>query len=269
MREMRCAAGFSATALAAVCGWQISKISKIEHGRQDPTEDDIRRWCEHCGAEFAATDLIATLRRLTAARMQWRRMNSARRSRHLDDVESNASLIRCYAPDLIPCLLQTPAYATVALTEDPGTPSRYGDVRAAVAARVNHQQNLRYGVRRFRFLIAEQALYTSVGTDDLMLAQLRRLIDLMSVQRLMLGIIPRTAGLRCSANNFVIFNRRLVRVETITARLSINRPDEIAQYEYMFQLLGDQAVYGMQAQRLIVSAAIVRADQRGHRSTSA
>ncbi len=61
----------------------------------------------------------------------------------------------------------------------------YHDVAVAVTARVHHQQVLRQGNRRFHLHIGEQALYTSVGGDDLMFAQLRRLIALMSFELLL------------------------------------------------------------------------------------
>jgi hypothetical protein len=48
------------TALAA--GWHESKCSRIEHVRAVPSEADIRLWCQVCGAEVQAADLIASSR---------------------------------------------------------------------------------------------------------------------------------------------------------------------------------------------------------------
>jgi transcriptional regulator with XRE-family HTH domain len=46
MREIRKGAGLSARDLAAVTGQHFTRVSKIEHGIQGPTDDDIRVWCQ-------------------------------------------------------------------------------------------------------------------------------------------------------------------------------------------------------------------------------
>ncbi len=61
LRQIRIEAGLSGRALAQATGWHSSRISKIEHGRQTPTADDIRTWCTCCHTPDQATDLIATL----------------------------------------------------------------------------------------------------------------------------------------------------------------------------------------------------------------
>lgn len=49
MREIRNGARLSGRDLGRMAGWHSSKISKIEHGRQAPSIDDIHAWCGHCG----------------------------------------------------------------------------------------------------------------------------------------------------------------------------------------------------------------------------
>ncbi|MEV4083237.1 helix-turn-helix domain-containing protein [Nonomuraea fuscirosea] len=48
LRDLRRDAGLTGRRLAALCGWVPSKVSKIELGKQVPTEDDIRDWCVAC-----------------------------------------------------------------------------------------------------------------------------------------------------------------------------------------------------------------------------
>lgn len=62
LRELRKDAKLTGRALAASCGWHFTKISKLEHGGQSPSEDDIRAWCRACKAEDEVLDLIATVR---------------------------------------------------------------------------------------------------------------------------------------------------------------------------------------------------------------
>lgn len=47
-------AGLTGLALAERCGWSRSKSSRIMNARTPPSADDIRAWCEACGAEAVA-----------------------------------------------------------------------------------------------------------------------------------------------------------------------------------------------------------------------
>ena len=63
LREIRKDAGLSARALATATSQHFTRVSKIEHGVQAPSDArDIRDWCRACGAEEQVLDLIATAR---------------------------------------------------------------------------------------------------------------------------------------------------------------------------------------------------------------
>jgi hypothetical protein len=113
---------------------------------------------------------------------------------------------------------------------------------------------------------ADQAadLHTIVGTTDVMLGQLDRLLAVMSLPRVHLGIIPAHAQYRVPTHNFIIFDDQLVHVETVTAELAVKQPREIALYIKAFATLAAQAVYGPPARALITA----ELDQL-HRGTTA
>lgn len=46
LRELRQAADMSGRQLAESLSWPPSKVSKLENGRQTPTDDDIRKWAD-------------------------------------------------------------------------------------------------------------------------------------------------------------------------------------------------------------------------------
>ncbi|BDT86721.1 helix-turn-helix domain-containing protein [Nocardia cyriacigeorgica] len=261
LRELRRDAGLSGVALARAAGWQGSKVSKIEYGRQTPTEADIQEWCRWCRAEYAVPDLVATLRNLTAAYVEWRRIvvsGHAHRQRQAITLESGTRCIRGYHPRVVPGLVQTREYASAifqSVAEFYGSPN---DLEAAVATRMQRQHVLHRGDHRIHYLIEEQALYTTIGEDAVMAGQLRRLLDVMRLPRLAVGIIPRTAEYRAPATNFVIHDRKTVLVETVAAELTITRPSEIALYEKSFALLAAQSVHGESARELINAALHLR-----------
>lgn len=62
LRDLRRDAGLNGRELAALTGLHPSKISRIEHASQNPSEGDIRAWCIACGAEPLIPELIAIYR---------------------------------------------------------------------------------------------------------------------------------------------------------------------------------------------------------------
>lgn len=197
--------------------------------------------------------------------MEWRRLlATGTRARQHESVKTEAAArrIRNWQPQVIPGLLQTADYAAAIL--------RYGvefyelpdDVDAGVAKRMERQRILYRAGRRFHFLIAEQALYTTVGSDSVMRGQLDRLFSIIGMPRVTIGLVPAIAVGRAAVENFAMFDDRVVKVEGTTAELTITQPREIKLYGRAFDILADQSVTGDDARALIRRAATERmADQ--------
>ncbi|WP_405182552.1 helix-turn-helix transcriptional regulator [Nocardia sp. NBC_01377] len=254
LREIRKGAGLTGRALADLEGWHESKISKIEYGKQTPSEKDIRAWCLHCRAAGQLPDLIATLHNVEAAYLEVRRIRIPQWQRVIAKMEADAELVRLYEPGLIPGLLQTPRYIRGVLET---IESLYGGpnvIEASLAARLERQTVLYRGRHRFHFLIGEQALRTVVGDPEVMVEQLDRLLVAMTLPRVVLGVIPVDAAYRIPLMNFAIFDRKMVQAETITAQLTVTQPREVVLYERAFAALGEQAEIGNRARDVIRTA---------------
>ena len=88
-----------------------------------------------------------------------------------------------------------------------------------------------------------------------MLGQLDRLLAVSSLPNVSLGIIPARARLSLAPSNaFIIFDDRLVMIETYSAELRITQPREIAVYAKAFSWLSESAVTGKSARTLISQA---------------
>ncbi|MBL1079142.1 helix-turn-helix domain-containing protein [Nocardia sp. 2] len=261
LRDLRRDAGLSGRRLAESAGWHPSKVSKIEYGRQTPSEDDVRIWCDRTGALDRVSDLVAALRNVDAAYLDWRRTLQAgirREQQKIQTIEAETKLIRGYDPTLIPGLLHTPEYAAAIFQQVAEFNRAPRDIDDAVAARMNRQQQYLYrGDRRVHYLIGEPALYTTAGDDNVMFGQLDRLMTALSLPRVLLGIIPVMSHYRVSATNFVIYDSRVVMVEGISAALTITQPREIAVYTRAFEVLAAQSVTG-EAARTLIRAALER-----------
>ncbi|NEW25777.1 helix-turn-helix domain-containing protein [Nocardia cyriacigeorgica] len=254
LREIRRDAGVTGRELAARAGWHESKVSRIEHGKCKPSSQDIRAYCRHCAADDQLADLLASLHNVDAAYLEYRRMLGAgvKRGQQLyAKLESGATVIRNYDPQIVPGLLQTADYAEAKLRSVIEFYRLPDDLDAGVAKRMERQQVLYRRGRRFHFLISERSLYTTIGSDAVMLGQLDRLHSIIGMPRVTLGIVPMTAEGKVIVENFMMFDNRMVRVEGHTAELTITQPREVALYGRAFDVLAAQSVTGDGARTLI------------------
>lgn len=258
LRDIRRDAGLSGVQLAQLAGWLSSKVSKIEHGKQTPSEDDLRVWCEHCHALDELPDLTAAVRSIETQFSEWRRImrsGTRRRQQASATVYERARLFRIYEPSVVPGLLQTRDYAVAVLASFIDFVRVPDDAEAGAAARLERQRVLTHGDRRFHMVLGEQALHTNVGGAEIMTGQLEHLLTVLRMPRLRLGVIPAGAPYRVPLNNgFWILDEALVQFDTYSAELSLIRPDEIALYGRAFERLAALAVYGSEAASLISRA---------------
>ena len=258
LRDIRRDSGLSGIELAAANGWQPSKVSKIEHGKQTPSEDDLRAWCDRCGSLDKLPDLIANVRAVETQFAEWRRIlksGTSRRQRASAAILDRTRYFRIYEPALVPGLLQTLDYATAILSTIIDFRQIPDDASEGARARIENQRILTHGDRRFHILIGQQALLTNVGGHSVMRDQLQHLLTALKLPRVRLGILPLTAPYRVPLHNaFWILDDRLVQFDTYTAELSLIRPDEIATYGRAFERLAAMAAYGPDAYDMIRQA---------------
>ncbi|MET8156736.1 Scr1 family TA system antitoxin-like transcriptional regulator [Sphaerisporangium sp. NPDC005289] len=257
LREIRLVAGLTGQELGELAGWHSSKVSRIEHGRQTPSDNDIRTWCRHCGAGDQAGDLVASLRTIDEMYVEWRRMQRTglqRLQQAAVPLYERTTSFRVYEPSLIPGLFQTAEYAlalmraVVAFREIPD------DTAQAVEARLQRQKVLDSSGRRCVVILEEAALRNRVGGAEVMAGQLGRLLTVATRPNISLGIIPIRDRAMWPTNGFWIFDEERVLVETLSAELTVTQPREVALYAKAFTELADLASYGPAARTLIASA---------------
>lgn len=257
LRDLRIDAGLSATELAARLGWHRTKVSHVEHARRPPSAHDVRAWCRACGADDQADDLVATLRTVEGAYVQWRRLQRTG-LRHLQEsylpLYEETRTHRVYSASVVPGLLQTPEYASALMTQITEHHNTPDDVTEAVESRMRRQRVLREG-GRFAFVLEESVLTYGLGGHDVMTGQLEQLSRDMSLPGVGIGIIPASADRpRWPLETFTIFDDTTVRVELLAARVTITAPGEISQYAAAFRRLAAMAVHGRKARQVIDAA---------------
>ncbi|MGW4049564.1 helix-turn-helix domain-containing protein [Streptomyces sp. NPDC004779] len=259
LSHLRKDAGLTGDELSARCGWHPAKTSRIQGAKVMPTDQDIRAWCSACSAEEQAADLIATARAVDSMYQEWRRLHGSGMRRLQEEVNASvaqAAHQRVYASNVVPGFFQTPGYATALLesiTAFQGTPN---DVPEAVASRVARSRFLYEGGHRFAVVLEEAVLRYRIGSPETMAGQLRHLLTVMPLASVSLGVIPFSAARTVwPLEAFYLYDDDRVAVETLTARIGVVQPRELADYARAFQSLSKSAVHGEQA-RVLVRAAI-------------
>jgi hypothetical protein len=127
------------------------------------------------------------------------------------------------------------------------------DLEEAVQARMRRQEVLYRAGKRFHFVLTEAALRYRFCPLETLIGQLDRLVTASSLPSVLLGIIPFEAEYHFLPHHgFVLYDERIVLVETIAAELSLTQPQEIDQYVKAFEALAASAAYGREA-RVVVT----------------
>lgn len=258
LRELRRDARLTGRQLAAAYGWHPSKVSKIEGGKQTPSEDDISAWVQACGQAELADELIASLRTLDGQYVEFRRLfRAGQRAKQeaIASVEDESEFVRNFENVFVPGLLQTPEYARYRLAENLEDIGAADDLDEAVAVRMQRQQVLYRTGKRFHFVVTEAVLRYRLCPPDVLAGQLDRLVTLSTLTTIKFGVIPFESRLPVApVHGFYVYDDRSVYVENLTAELKLAQPTEIASYLTFFDRLAGTARYAADARAVITRA---------------
>ncbi|MFD3581227.1 helix-turn-helix domain-containing protein [Streptomyces sp. NPDC058683] len=261
LRELRLSAPggrLTGQQLAEAYGWNKSKVSRLENGRQTPTTDDLRKWADVTGHPEAYDELLARLRGFESHIRSWRRQLASGhkpvQDTHLG-AHVDASVFRGWESSMIFGVLQTPDYARSIFTRYAELQRSPRDTEEAVRSRIRRQEALYDSSKRFHLILWEAALHALICPPSVLMAQLDRLSGAIGLDTVELGIIPLSASLKIPpATTFWIYDDRQVIVENWHAELWIDDSDSVATYLRTWRTLHESAVYGADAHNVINSA---------------
>ncbi len=257
LRALRATAAPSGNQFAALIGWQQSRVSKLETGKQLPTEADIHAWVAATrSSESIESELLGLL---TAARIEYvtHRDESrvegglAKVQQQQAALESQTTHIAEWQPAMVPGLVQTAAY-TRELLESPDRPTMTEgvDPEAVTTERIRRQDILYQPGRRIEIIVGEAALRSTPGTIKTLLGQLDRLVSVSDLPTVELGIVPFPMMPVMPLSSFSLHDD-VVYIETLTGEQQLYEPDEVAVYNKAFALLRAASLTGPDAVVLI------------------
>lgn len=255
LRDLREQAGLTGTELASAlgAGWRQPKVSKIENGRQLPTEDELTAWATATGS---AVEPLLALRTRAASRIDGepdRGAGAFAQQQDLAALAESCTFLGTFEPAVVPGWLQTSAYmrekaATSLFLADHGMPSK--TLGHVIAAKIRRQAILYEPGREFVHVVTEAALRLRIGvmTATTLRGQLTHLAELATLPGHTFGVVPFTAPCPVEPiSGFQLYDRDLVRVETIAGVHQLTDPDAVARYGRWLDQLVDVAETGSDA----------------------
>ncbi|MFF4750634.1 helix-turn-helix domain-containing protein [Streptomyces sp. NPDC002514] len=243
------------TELAQRLGWPQSKVSKLENGRQTPTDADLRAWAEAVGQPAVSAELCARLKGFESHIRSWRRQLVAGHApvqEMWNTIIGDSRTVYAWDNSVVNGMLQTADYARSLFENLADFRRSPRDAEAAVRARMKRQEWLYQPGKQLQVLMWEGVLRTQVCPPKVLAAQLDRLLGVVGMDTVHLGIVPLDAELRLPpGNGFWILDDRLAIVENWHAELWLDDAETIALYRRVWDTLAESAVFGADAQQVI------------------
>lgn len=247
MRRLREDSGLTRDEVARRLEWSPSKMTRIESAQfvRLPARD-VRDLLDVYGVEDKIErDAMVQLAREARQRGWWHQYGDVLQEslRTYVGLEAEASSIRTYHAQLVPGLFQTEDYmrevARAGLVKDPA------EIERRIAARAERQDKLlNKGGPRIWTILDESALCRVVGARQIMRMQLEQLIELSELDNVEIQVLPYLAGAHPAMDgSFVILgfpeptDPDVVYLEQWTSSLFLEKPEEVARYDEMYDHL--------------------------------
>jgi transcriptional regulator with XRE-family HTH domain len=185
LKKERLARGWSLPELARRTGIDAGHLSRIENSKRPPTEAIALA----CDAAFPERN--GWFSEYYEESRHWSEVPASFKS--WPEYEDKAATLRDWSPSIVTGLLQSDGYARALLATLPGVSDETVDVRLASRMQRQRRVLMRDNPPSACFLVDELSLYRRVGTAEVMAAQLRRLLEVAAMTRVIVQVLPAIA----------------------------------------------------------------------------
>ncbi|MFC3997735.1 helix-turn-helix domain-containing protein [Nocardiopsis sediminis] len=262
LRRARTAAGLTTPQVAAAMRWSVGKISKMETTESKRIKpDDLDGLLDLYGIDDpAAREALHALARDARERGWWAKYRDVFKNEVLPDLEAEAAELRSFESQVVPGLLQTPAYAEAiflgGLQTDPHR------IRRRVEARMARREILtRFTPVRLKAVIDESVLHRHVGGPRVMAAQLTHLLNMARTPNVEVRVLTYDVGAHAALTApFMILgfphpaDPTIVCVETLNEALYLDSEDDVRPYTATFDVVERAAADQERSDALIEDA---------------
>ena len=235
-----------------------SKVSRMETGQRGATQRDVRDLCDLYGiASAVERERLMTLAKESRQQGWWQSHDVPDEFRTYLDLEQDAISLRTYQSTTVPGLLQIPEYvhemSNVLVPEvSAETANNLVDVKLRRQGRLATESPLPLSV-----ILDEAVLHRVVGGPAVMGAQLERMIEATRIHNVTIQVIPYKVGAHPAMDStFTILDftdpvPSVVYVEGLVGHIYLERPQDLARYEYVFDRLKNMALSPQDSAELI------------------
>lgn len=260
LRALREESGLTRVQAAKAVGVSATTLGRMERGRTGFKHRDVAALLALYGVDDEAERATAlALVEQTRAPGWWdaeRDLVPARERLYLS-AEQSARLIRCFEPDAVPVLLQTPDYARADIARrHPDATAE--ELRRRVALRIGRQRVLRARPRPVNLWVVldEVVLWRPVGGTATMRAQLQHIIDVARRPNVTVQVAPHTAtGHLETPFTLVRFMQQdlpdLVYLDRPEGACYPSRPEQIERHWHAFNTLVTDAALPEHTPRIL------------------
>lgn len=262
LRRLREAQGISRQVAGRAIRASDAKISRLELGRVGYKQRDVADLLTLYGiVDAQERDAFLTLADQASTPGWWHKYNDVLPSwfEMYVGLEQAAAVIRSYDVQFVPGLFQTEAYArAVVVLGHLG--ARLADINLRVHLRMARQDLLTMpDAPRVWAVVDEAALRRPVGGDEVMRAQLERLIELAELPNVTLQVVPFQAGGHSAAGGAFSILRfsepeipDIAYIEQLTSALYIDKKADVGNYAMVIDRLCVEASTPADTKRLLV-----------------
>jgi transcriptional regulator with XRE-family HTH domain len=241
LKKERLAHGWTLREFSARTGIDFSQVSRIENGRQPPSEKvalacDLA-WPERKGWFTEYWEETKAWAEIPATFRSW------------SDYEDKSTTLRSWTPGIINGLVQTEDYARALIATETGIDAREREAR--LRARMARQKRVlgRANPPRFALLADQAALYRLVGSPLIMATQLRYLLEVGARPNVVLQVMPEVAHASV-ASEYLIADDAVWSENVITGAVYVT-PETLVATEMRFDTLRGECLKASESEMLI------------------
>jgi transcriptional regulator with XRE-family HTH domain len=198
LRQLRERAGLTLAEVAQELEWSAAKISRIENAHVSVLPRDVRFLLGIYGtADSSDRDRLVALARESRQKPWWHRYGVSAvpiRSQAFAALEAEAAVSYSYHPELVPALLQTPAYHHAVQQATLSVPDGEDGNEMAALLRARQDRRAATGTPHLHAILSETVIRRPAGGSAVMAAQLDHLAGAAALGGVTVQVLPFAAG---------------------------------------------------------------------------
>jgi transcriptional regulator with XRE-family HTH domain len=245
----------------------LNKLSRIERGQSSVRASDVLVLLDRYGVDGEEREWALDTAKHCKQRGRWsgHRAFYDKHFRMAVDLEADAELIQQYQVELIPGLLQTPAYMREVLGLT--APQLMDElVENGIRAKLERQEVIkRPNAPELAFILSESAIRRAVASDEIMLEQLQHLAKLATLNNVHIQVLTFRAATHPgeAASSFTTFRipapksgpLEFVYLEDVHDGRYLDDHDSVAAYGKLWARLTGAALGPVESRKLLLQLA--------------